>query len=200
MTAPRSLLEYAGSGLSPADWQTATLLLVDHQREYLDGGLPLPDAGSAIAAMSRLLAAARAHGTPVVHVVHHGRAGGALFDPDGPYAAIVPALTPAAGETVVCKSLPNAFADTGLDSALHGHGRGELIVAGFATHMCISATVRAALDHGYRSTIVADACATRDLPSPLDGGIVTAATLHRASLAALADRFACVVREADLTP
>jgi hypothetical protein len=35
--------------------------------------------------------------------------------------------------------------------------------------MCVSATVRSALDHGYASTVVAAACATRDLPDPLGG-------------------------------
>ena len=74
-------------------------------------------------------------------------------------------------------------------------GRRELIVAGFATHMCVSATTRAALDHGYRTTVVAAACATRDLPDPL-GGVIAAETVHRAELAALADRFAVVVPDA----
>ena len=60
--------------------------------------------------------------------------------------------------------------------------------------MCISATVRAALDRGYRTTVVASATATRDLPDPL-GGIVPAGEVHRATLAALADRFAIVVRD-----
>lgn len=74
-------------------------------------------------------------------------------------------------------------------------GREELVVVGFMTHMCVSATVRAAKDLGYRSTVVAAACATRDLPG-IDGAVVDAASLHRMELAALADLFACVVAEA----
>jgi nicotinamidase-related amidase len=58
--------------------------------------------------------------------------------------------------------------------------------------MCISATVRSALDHGYHCTVVADCCATRDLPDGL-GGVVAAADVHRMELAALGDRFATVV-------
>lgn len=60
--------------------------------------------------------------------------------------------------------------------------------------MCVSATVRAALDLGYRTTLVAAATATRDLPDPA-GGVVTADALQRAELAALADRFAVVVKD-----
>jgi nicotinamidase-related amidase len=71
-----------------------------------------------------------------------------------------------------------------------------LIIAGFATHMCISATTRSALDHGYVSTVVAAACATRDLPDALGKGVVPAAEVQRATLAALADRFATIVPDA----
>jgi hypothetical protein len=41
--------------------------------------------------------------------------------------------------------------------------------------------------------VAADAAATRDLPDPM-GGSIAAAALHRAALAALADRFAIVAR------
>ncbi len=94
------------------------------------------------------------------------------------------------------KGLPNSFAGTTLAAMLDKLGRKELIVAGFQTHMCISATVRSALDHGYRSTVVASACATRDLPDPLGGAPLSAAEIHRNSLAALHDRFATVVASA----
>jgi nicotinamidase-related amidase len=67
------------------------------------------------------------------------------------------------------------------------------------THMCVSASVRAALDLGYYSTIVSGAAATRDLPTP-SGGVIDAAHLHEASLAALADRFAIIVDTADQLP
>ncbi len=96
------------------------------------------------------------------------------------------------------KHLPNSFAGTDLAAKLTALGRKELIVAGFQTHMCISATVRSALDHGYRVTLVANACATRDLPDPLGGAPLRAAELHRVTLAALHDRFATVVPDASV--
>ena len=105
---------------------------------------------------------------------------------------IIEALRPQPGESVVVKSLPNAFAKTDLHDRLAATGRRELILAGFMTHMCVSATARAALDLGYRNTVVANATATRDLPDPL-GGAVAAEVVKRAALAMLADRFAIVV-------
>jgi isochorismate hydrolase len=97
---------------------------------------------------------------------------------------------------VLPKGLPNAFAGTALEATLRDTGRRELILAGFMTHMCISSTARAALDLGYRTTVVAGATATRDLPDPTGPGTVPAAEVHRATLAALADRFAIVVPDA----
>jgi nicotinamidase-related amidase len=170
----------------------AALVLIDHQREYLSGPLHLTGIAEAVAEMAELLALARDAGMPVFHVVHHGRKGGALFDPDGPRVEIIAEVAPRDGEAVIIKSLPNAFAATGLHAMVQAAGRRELVLAGFATHMCISATARAALDLGYRTTLVAAAMATRDLPDPL-GGVIAATVVHRAELAALADRFAIVV-------
>lgn len=194
---PFTLLDAAGASRHPSAWADAVLVLVDHQREYIDGKLPLTGMPEAVAQCGALLALARQHGTPVIHVVHHGKPGGA-FDPTGPYAAIIEGLTPVEGEQTVVKSLPNSFAGTELADRLAGIGRKELIVGGFQTHMCISATVRSALDHGYRVTLVAAACATRDLPDPLGGEPLSAAELHRVTLAALNDRFATVVPDASV--
>lgn len=196
MHTARTLLEIAGAPRLIARWDSAALLLIDHQLEYLTGGLPLAGLPPAIDECGKLLRLARDAGAPVFHIVHHGRPGGALFDPDGPYVEIIDSLTPLAGEAVVVKRLPNAFADTDLDALLRHSGRKQLVIGGFATHMCVSATTRAALDHGYAATVVAAACATRELPNPLGGAGLPAATVHAVSLAALADRFATVVPSA----
>ena len=90
------------------------------------------------------------------------------------------------------KGMPNAFAGTELAEVLRKSGVESLIVAGFMTHMCVSSTVRAAVDLGFGCTVVAGACATRDLPDG-QGGVIAAGPLHWAELAALADRFAIVV-------
>jgi nicotinamidase-related amidase len=192
---PRTLLDIAGAKADPARYGDSVLVLIDHQREYVDGGVPLQGVPAAVAQIKVLLDQARNHGTPVVHILHVAKPGAALFNPDGPYVAIIDGLQPLAGEVVVKKSLPNGFAHTELDEVLRKTGRKKLLFAGFATHMCVSATTRAALDHGYASTVVAAACADRDLPDG-QGGILPAAAMHRAALAALSDRFATIVPDA----
>jgi len=196
MNQPKTLRDHAGIAWPPAGFDDAVLLLIDHQREYTEGKLRLTGIDAAVAAIARLQQAARAAGTPIIHVAQNGRPGGALFDPEGPMARFIDGVAPRDGETVVIKSLPNAFAKTDLDAKLKATGRGNLIVAGFMTHMCVSATTRASVDLGYRATVVAEAAATRDLPDGA-GGIIDAATVHRVALAELADRFATVVPRLD---
>lgn len=191
----QTLMDFYGAKRAPADWSKAALLLIDPQREYDTGKVPLVGIHAAVAECNKLRELAHAAGAPVFCVVHHGRKGGALFDPDGDGARVIPALEPRRGETVVVKNLPNAFAGTGLHGQLQALNRSQLVIAGFATHMCVSATARSALDNGYQSTVVAAACATRDLPDPLTGAAVPAAQTHRSALAGLHDRFALVVRD-----
>jgi nicotinamidase-related amidase len=189
--APKTLLQMAGAPATPSKLSDAVLVVVDAQREYVDGRLPLTGVGPALSEIGKLLARARAAGTPVIHIQHKGKPGGA-FGPDTPGFPIAGEAAPLAGEQVIEKSLPNAFAGTALKGALDATGRKELILAGFMTHMCIEATARSALDHGLRATVVASAAATRDLPDPLTGGTITAAEVHRNALTALSDRFAII--------
>lgn len=197
MNDPKTLLQISGVNAQPVRLSESVVVIIDAQDEYVSGKLPLTGIDAALDAIARLLGAARAAGAPVLHVVQRGRAGG-LFDPLGKTFQINPKAAPAAGEKIVEKELPNAFAKTSLHLSLQATGRKSLVLAGFMTHMCVSTTARAALDHAWRTTIAADACATRDLPDPLGGESIPALVVHRAALAELADRFATVTRVADL--
>ena len=198
MSAPMTLLQMTGADLTPASMTDAALVMVDLQNEDVTGGLPLPGVDAAVTQAAELLERARAQGTTVIHVAHAGRPGGA-FDRADARGQIISAVEPAPGEQVVEKPRPNAFSGTNLKAVVDSSGRKKLIVTGFMTHMCVSSTVRAALDLGYFSTVVADACASRDLPGT-NGAALPAATIHEAALAALSDRFAVVVPRASDIP
>jgi nicotinamidase-related amidase len=199
MAQPRTLLQIAGVASTPGPWRRSALVLIDCQREYRDGALPLAGIEKAVTAAQRALDSARRYAAPVIHVKHRGRPGGALFAPDGPMWEIMGDVAPTSSEPVIEKGLPNAFAKTELEAKLRASGRSDLILVGFATHMCVSSTARAALDLGFRTTIIASATATRDLPDG-QGGVISAAELQRVSLVELADRFATVVPNADAIP
>jgi nicotinamidase-related amidase len=121
-----------------------------------------------------------------------------LFDPGTERGAILPQAAPVAGEPVIMKRLPNGFAGTELHERLQQAGRSNLILAGFMTHMCISASARAALDLGYQTTVIADATATRALPATDGGTPISSDAVHRTALAELADRFSAVVASAEI--
>lgn len=191
MSEAKTLLQMAGVNAAPAKLSEAAVVIIDAQNEYVSGALPLTGVDAALARITDLLAAARAAGAPIIHVAQRGRPGG-LFDPDSPNFQFAAQAVPDAGEIVVEKPLPNAFAKTDLDEKLKATGKKTLVIAGFMTHMCVSATARAAVDHGYSVTVASDAVATRNLPDPLGGADLPAEQIHRTALAELADRFAVI--------
>ena len=195
MPAPKTLFELAGATPAPHRLADSAVVMIDAQMEYVTGRLPLHGVDAALEEGAALIEAARKAGRPVVHVQHAGKPGG-LFDADSEFFPIAAPVAPRAGEPVVEKAVPNAFAHTNLDALLKELGAKTLIVGGFMTHMCVSSTVRAALDLGYGCTVLGPACATRDLPDGR-GGVVAADELHRVELAALSDRFAMIADRLD---
>lgn len=193
----RTLLQLAGANLAVPPLAEAALVIIDAQREYVDGALPLTGVAPALDNIALLLKTARDRSAPVIHVQHRGKPGG-LFDPTKPAFELAEQARALAGETVVEKGLPNSFAGTTLKQAIDATGRKTLVLAGFMTHMCVSSTARAALDLGFQTVVVGDASATRDLPDTAGGGVIAAADLHRAELSALADRFSIVCPAAAL--
>jgi len=191
MTA-KTLLQLAGADLNPPRLSDACLVMIDLQNEYLSGPLALPDAQAAAANAAQLLARARQQGTAIFHIAHRGKAGG-MFDRAAERGAIIASVAPQAAEPIIEKELPNAFAGTDLQAQLAATGRKNIVLAGFMTHMCVSSTARAALDLGFRTTVDAESCATRDLPDGR-GGIIAARTIHDIALAELSDRFALIAR------
>src|SRR5262249_61030992 len=123
--APKTLLEIAGAKVTPARLSNAAVVVIDAQQEYVDGVLKLPDITPALEEIGRLLARARASSTPIIHIVHHGNAGGP-FAPDSLGAEIASPATPAPGEAVVGKRLPNAFASTDLADRVAAPERPEI--------------------------------------------------------------------------
>ena len=191
---PKTLLEMAGVTPAASRLADAAVVIVDAQREYVDGLVPLPGVERALQEIARLLEVARQTGSPIIHIKHRGRAGGA-FDPGGTGFEIASRAAPRAGEPIIEKMLPNSFAGTNLKHEIDATGKREVILAGFMTHMCVEATARSALDHGLKATVIAAATATRDLPDPVGAGGISAAEVQRNALAAINDRFAVVARD-----
>ncbi|MEV6668957.1 isochorismatase family protein [Streptomyces sp. NPDC051162] len=196
MTASTTLRDVIGLDGRLPRLAGTTLIMIDFQNTYRTGVMALDGAEPALAAGARLLAAARAAGTPVVHIVNDGGAG-TPYDIRARIGAISDEVAPAEGEHVVVKRFPDAFHDTGLEKILRDLGAGpDLVLAGFMTHMCVTFTAQGAFNRGYRPTVVAEATATRPLTAP-DGTLVPAAVLQAASLTTVTDLFGTVAPTVD---
>lgn len=169
------------------------LLIIDIQNDYFPGGaMTLEGADDAGNNAAKLLAAFRAKHLPVFHMQHLSvRPGATFFIPDTPGAEIHPCVAPAENEKVIEKNYPNSFRETALETRLEAAGTRHLVIAGMMTQMCVDATVRQAFDLGYRVTLGADACATRD--QSYGGQTIPAAQVHAAFLAALNGLYAKVM-------
>jgi nicotinamidase-related amidase len=195
----RSILEILNATPAPPRLAESAVIVVDAQREYVDGTLPLSGVGEALQELKKLLDRARRLGVPVFHIVHHAPDGAPVFNPQSHFVEIAEPARPAGQEPVIIKHLPSSFVNTNLQELIDQTKRKNLIVAGFMTHMCIDATTRSATDLGYAPTVIANACATRDLQSRT-GAIIPASTLHESSLAALGDLVAGIVDDQSKLP
>jgi nicotinamidase-related amidase len=173
------------------------VVVVDLQNEYLPTGkLALAGIHEALDNAARVIADARTNGDLVIHIRHESTAPDAPFFTPGTDAVQIHAtVAPAHGEPVIVKNFPNAFLKTNLKALLDEQGIAAVTVIGAMSHMCIDATTRAASDFGYTTTVVHDACATRDLE--FGGQTVPAAQVHTAFMSALAFAYASVLSTDD---
>lgn len=198
MSTPSTLLELAGGKFDALDWSNCAIVFIDYQNEYVDGAMPLGQAGAnAIKNARLLLDKARAQNIPIFHIAHHGEDNGNVFDPLSSNTDIVAELQPHDGETTIVKKHPNAFYDTELQALVTATQKQQVIFAGFMSHMCVSSSVRAAFDLGFDNFVCHDACATRDLPD-YKKQTISAEVMHDTAMAALQDRFAAMLTTDEL--
>jgi len=168
------------------------LLLIDIQNDYFPGGKwPLSGTETAADNAARILAAFRAKGDLVVHVRHDSGADATFFATGTKGAEIHDKVKNQGSEPVVTKKQINAFLGTDLKAILDKGGTTDVVVVGAMSHMCVDAATRAASDHGYKVTVIHDACATHD--QEFNGVKVPAAQAHAAFMAGLAFGYANVV-------
>ncbi|WP_308705270.1 cysteine hydrolase family protein [Pseudomonas sp. N040] len=153
---------------------------------YADlAGLDVSLLRAPIPVLQRLLAAARERGLLVIHTREGHRAdlsdlteckrlraanAGAAIGTQGPLGRLlvrgeyghdlIDELQPLTGEPVVDKPGYSAFASTDLDLLLRNRGITALVVTGVTTEVCVSSTLRDAVERGYACTLVSDACAS----------------------------------------
>ncbi|MFK0206454.1 cysteine hydrolase family protein [Agrobacterium sp. NPDC090283] len=174
------------------------LIVVDLQNEYLpDGKLALVGIEAAVSNAAAVIAWAREQGHSIIFIRHVSPDPAAPFFTAGtPAIEIIEAVSPLDGDLVIEKHFPNSFRETSLKQILEEKGVRDLTIVGAMSHICIDATTRAAVDFGYTTTLVHDACATRDME--FEGRTVPASFVHDAFMSALNFAYAKVTKTEDL--
>jgi nicotinamidase-related amidase len=160
------------------------LVLIEYQNEFTTDGGVLHGAVSAVMDKTGMLPktvalveAARAAGVTIMHApitfapgygelsrhpygILKGVVDGNAFVKGTWGAAIVDALTPAAGDILIeGKRGLDTFASTNLDFILRSKGIETVILAGFLTNCCVESTMRSAYENGYRVITLTDCTA-----------------------------------------
>lgn len=172
--------------------ERAALLVIDVQRGFDEPGWGPRNNRQAEANVSRLLAAWRDAGRPVLHAQHVSVEPGSTLGPGQPGVEIKPEAEPHPGEPVFRKHVNSAFIGTELEAYLREHGIESLVMVGLTTNHCVSTTARMAGNLGFETYVVEDATATFDRVGP-DGVLHPAELVHAVSLASLHGEFATVV-------
>lgn len=170
-----------------------TLLLIDFQNDYFEGGkMELVEMEAATQNAKRILSYFRMNNLPIIFIQHLvTKPNASFFIPDTSGAEIHESIRPLENETVIIKNFPNSFRNTNLHQHLQSFNSTYLVICGAMSHMCIDTTTRAASDLGYSCTLIFDACATRDLV--FNDQNVKASDVQIAYVAALNGTFAQVI-------
>lgn len=175
------------------------LLIIDVQNDYFPGGKSeLHNPFTALDNIEKVLEIFRKRQLPVIHVQHINlREGATFFLPETEGAFIHNRITPIENEYIVTKHAPNSFLNTNLADILNKNGITDLVICGMMSHMCVDTTTRACMDYGIKVTLLADACATKDLV--FNEKTIPVETVHETFMASLNGIFANVIKAKDLT-
>lgn len=172
----------------------SAIVLIDIQNDYFEHGkmkLHFPEKAAMHA--KQALDFYRANNLPVYFIKHISIEQGATFFLNNSIGAeIHRSVSPLANEKVFIKHTPNAFFGTGLADELRRNYIHNIVICGMMTHMCIDTTVRAARDLGFSTTLLEDACTTKDLS--WNGISVPAAIVQNIFMSSINGSFAQVIR------
>jgi nicotinamidase-related amidase len=168
------------------------LIVVDVQAGFDDPSWGRRNNAEAETNIARLLGTWRGASLPVVIVRHDSTQPTSPLRPGQP-GNMLRGFLDGPCDLTVSKSVNSAFyGDPDLHDWLQNQGIHELVICGVTTNHCCETTARMAGNLGYAVTFVIDATHTFDRLD-LDGTIITAEELARATAANLHGEFATVM-------
>ena len=138
------------------------IIVVDMQIGLLNEE-PKHDLRGVIERINRLTTRVRDQSGAVILVQHCGGKGDD-FEPQTPGWGFLPELLQCPSDVVVRKTLNDPFAETDLQARLKEIAPDRLLIAGWATDLCVDATVRSAVTNHHNVVVVADGHTLSDRP------------------------------------
>ncbi len=159
------------------------LLVIDVQREYFDGALPITHPVGHLERILEVIDHAASRKIPTAFIRHHQP------DPDSPIFRLNSPMWELHEEVesrprdvLIDKQLPGSFTNTELKTWLDSVEADTISIAGYMTHICCDTTARQAFHRGYQVEFLNDACGT--LPVANEAGSVTAEQMQESILVA----------------
>ena len=146
------------------------MLVVDMQVGLLNGQ-PKHDLHGVIERINQLAAKVRERSGVVIFVQHCSGAEDD-FVPGTPGWALLPELDRAAADIVIRKPLNDPFVGTDLAARLREIAPERIFVTGWATDLCVDATVRSAVSNHYNVVVVTDGHTLNDRPHLDAAGVI----------------------------
>jgi nicotinamidase-related amidase len=159
------------------------LLVIDVQREYFEGALPISHPAGHLENILAVMDEAAKASIPTAVIRHHQP------DPESPIFCLNSEMWQLHDEVqrrprdvLVDKQLPGSFTNTLLADWLKQMGADTISIAGYMTHMCCDTTARQAFHRGYQVEFLRDATGT--LPVENEAGSASAEQLQTSTLVA----------------
>lgn len=159
------------------------LLVIDVQKEYFDGALPISHPTGHLENILQVMDEAAQAKVPTAVIRHH------QADPESPIFRLNSEMWQLHDEVegrprdvLIDKQLPGSFTGTNLDEWLKNLGADTVSIAGYMTHMCCDTTARQAFHRGYQVEFLRDATGTLTVEN--EAGIAEAEQLQTSILVA----------------
>jgi nicotinamidase-related amidase len=159
------------------------LLVIDVQREYFEGALPISHPAGHLERILEVMDFASAHKVPTA-VIRHQQA-----DPNSPIFCkgsdmwqLHLEVEDRPRDILIDKQWPGSFTNTELQEWLESVEAKTVSIAGYMTQMCCDTTARQAFHKGYKVEFLRDATGTLTVEN--EAGKATAEELHQSILVA----------------
>jgi len=159
------------------------LLVIDVQREYFDGALPISHPSGHLEQILEVMDRAHQAKIPTAVIRHHQPdPNSPIFQRGSKMWQLHPEVERRPRDLLIDKQLPGSFTGTALEDWLKQLQIQTVTIAGYMTQMCCDTTARQAFHRGFQVEFLNDATGTLAVRNP--AGSVTAEELHRSILVA----------------